>query len=47
MDVVLLKKALKPPPSIEYNDSNLTWDTLAFNKKEMLNLISVEEFLNK
>ena len=43
----IIKKGTQTPPSIEYNDSNLTWDTLAFNKKEMLNLISVEEFLNK
>jgi hypothetical protein len=34
-------------PEVEYSDSNLNWDTLTFNKKEMLNLISVEEFLNK
>jgi hypothetical protein len=34
-------------PDIEYSDANLNWDTLAFNKKEMLNLISVKEFLNK
>ena len=43
----VIKKGSQIPPSIEYNDSSLTWDTLAFNKKEMLNLISIEEFLNK
>ena len=43
----VIKNGTQTPPSIEYSDSNLTWDTLAFNKKEMLNLISVEEFLNK
>ena len=43
----IIKNGAQTPPSIEYSDSNLTWDTLAFNKKEMLNLISVEEFLNR
>jgi len=43
----IITKGTQILSSIEYNDSNLTWDTLEFNKKEMLNLISVEEFLNK
>jgi hypothetical protein len=43
----IIKRGNQIPPSIEYNDFNLTWDTLEFNKKEMLNLTSVEEFLNK
>jgi hypothetical protein len=43
----IIKRGNQIPPSIEYNDFNLTWDTLEFNKKEMLNLTSVKEFLNK
>jgi len=43
----VIQKGTQIIPDIEYSDVNLNWDTLAFNKKEMLNLISVEEFLNK
>lgn len=43
----IVTKGTQTIPSLEYSDSNLTWDTLQFNRLEMLNLISVENFLNR
>ena len=37
----------KPYIYILYNNNNIQWDQLNKNKKEILNLVSWEEFKNK
>jgi hypothetical protein len=43
----VIQRGTQTSPSIEYTDSNINWDTLSFNRVEMLNLISPDEFLAK